>query len=243
MSKLKFFGIITIIVSLALPHIVFAETRSHSGGFRYSMNEVAPDRHRIIRENGKRVERFELRHGDCNWYPNKGRDCKTHRERVEVSGKTYDKVGQTVCYRFDLKLPKDYREMSPKQTLGQWHDRKYGDAFSNRYRQGNFILSRQYGGGTVDTKRIPFRKGKWNSLQYRFNIQNNKTGSIEVWLDGKKVYNAQKISVLPKGLKSWYFKYGIYRSHLHRFKGKTRPTQIAFYRNIKRFAGKSCQNL
>ncbi|WAJ30972.1 heparin lyase I family protein [Antarcticirhabdus aurantiaca] len=207
-------------------------------GFNYYVQEAAPDRHR--RTSGG-VERFVLKAGDCAWRWNDrlSEDCEEHRERVEVRSLTEDRVGEVVCYRFDLMLPADYPEMSPKQLLGQWHNGR-DNTFRNRYERGVFEVGISYQGRLTHRVRVPFQKGRWNSFVYRFSW--TRIGSAEVWLDGRKVANFQDVRLLPGRTKSVYFKYGIYRSDMDDYRGAA-PTQSASYRNVARFTGLKCRGI
>jgi hypothetical protein len=205
-------------------------------GFSYYVQEAAPDRHRRL---GGGVEQFTLKGGDCDWRWNgrRSEDCEENRERVEVRSLTEDRVGETVCYRFELKLPADYPEMSPKQLLGQWHNGR-DSTFRNRYENGVFEVSISYNGRQVRPVRVPFQKGRWNSFVYRFTW--NRIGSAEVWLGGRKVADFRDVRLLPARVRSVYFKYGVYRSDMDDYPG-TGPTQIALFRNVARFGGAKCR--
>lgn len=228
-------------LSISLAILLAAVSTSSAGdGFSSELQRSGSHSYQNVSHAGERAERFELRHGDCK---GTDRDCATNRERVEARSNTYDKVGETVCYSYRLFIPADYAEMSPKQTLGQWHDTKYGDAFSVRYMNGKMWFSRNLGDAEVDKLFFPISKGSWNEFAFRFRLANDATGSIEAWINGRKVFDRPSVQVLPVGLGRWYFKYGIYRSHLNQFSGPVRPTQVAYYSRVKRFGGGACQSL
>jgi hypothetical protein len=205
-------------------------------GFTYKRRIVADDRHKVV----DNIHSFIVKEGDC-LLGEKNNDCKTHRERAEIRSIDHDKVGEYYCYSFSLKIPENYLEMSPKQTLGQWHDGVYGDAFSNRYENEKLFFSQQLAGKTIYTYDLPYEKGKWLKLTYRFKFDSFK-GSFEVWADNKKVINKNRRKTITPESHFTYFKLGLYRSHLNRFKGKKKPTQIVQYRDVKRWSGETCLN-
>lgn len=212
------------------------ETDKAVSGFRYRLKLIQKNNHSIEVVNKREEHIFKLNPGDCY-----DEDCKTSRERIELRSLNEELIPSTVCYSYSLFIPKDYNEMSPKQTLGQWHDSKYGDLFSNRYEDGILKFSYQYKGETKKQHIIPYSKGSWINLSYKFFLS-YKNGFYNVYSDNKLLFTKRYFNFIPKDISSIYLKLGIYRSHLFRFTGKSLPIQSVKYHSIKRFKGKECKD-
>lgn len=174
--------------------------------------------------------RFELRAGDCA----KHFDCQTYRERIEIKEAWRPPLNKTVWYRFNLKLPEDYPEMSPKQILGQWHDGAR-PALSNRYENGKFWLDLMSGGHKT-THRFPvasFAKGEWNEFVYAIRWSDDGEGRLQAWINGELITDFKGPTLSADWTKPPRFKIGIYRSHLDRLDTPA-PTQIAFAKQYSR---------
>ena len=238
------------------------KTTSHSG-FKthefYSMPKKDYS-HKYIKDSsnaraGKAYQRFELRDGDC--FYSKGsswNDCKSDRERFEFSSKPRQKPKGKQCYGYSIKLDKDFQDVAPTNTdLGQVHQiggpkGKAGGfksfppliqigAENNKLLFGWHMLT----GDKNNIKDVKIKKtlveihkirGKWTDISFCLDYKNKK---MDAWVNGEK-----KVQILKSPInfepKSTYFKFGIYRSFVSRYKkikGKI-PTQVVFYDEVRR---------
>ena len=204
---------------------------------------------------GDAYQRFELRAGDCFPEPDgKWNDCETDRERFEFSSQPEQKPQGRECYGYSLKLAKDFIPLDPTNTdLGQvhqiggpkgtagglrsfppliqigaskkhlmfgWHELT-GDANNVRDKKRTYKLAK-----------LSDLKGKWTDISFCLDYENNR---MDAWVNGKKKVEIKKspINFMPKVT---YFKYGIYRSFISRYKSRKGelPTQIVFYDEVRR---------
>lgn len=204
---------------------------------------------------GRFYQRFELRDGDC-FPPQDGgwNDCETDRERFEFSGIPDQKPGGKHCYGYSLKLDESFEPVSPASTdLGQVHQiggpKGRAGGFTSfppiiqigaKYNRLTFGWHELTGdeNNIIDQKRefelakIDEIKGKWTDISFCLDFKNRR---MDAWVNGKK-----KVEILRSPIKfmpeSIYFKYGIYRSFISRYKkfhGKA-PTQIVYYDEVRR---------
>ena len=216
--------------------------------------------HKYIKDSsnaraGKAYQRFELRDGDC--FYSKGsswNDCKSDRERFELSSKPRQKPKGKQCYGYSIKLDKNFQDVAPTNTdLGQVHQKggpkgtaggfksippliQIG-AENNKLVFGWHMLT----GDKNNIKDVKIKKtlveihkikGKWTDISFCLDYKNKR---MDAWVNGEK-----KVQILKSPInfepKSTYFKFGIYRSFVSRYKkikGKI-PTQVVFYDEVRR---------
>ena len=204
---------------------------------------------------GQAYQRVELRDGDC--FFEKGgtwNDCKMNRERFEFSSRPYQGPIGKQCYGYSIKLSDDFKSVQPTSTsLAQVHQKggakgKAGGLKSTppiiqivaKYDWVNFGWHRLSGDiNNVYDKRIDFglakisaMRGVWTDISFCLDYQNKR---MDAWVNGDK-----KVEVLESPIRfipeKTYFKYGIYRSFVSRYKkfyGKI-PTQIVYYDEVRR---------
>jgi hypothetical protein len=199
-------------------------------GDGYSYYVQAVDESRYARANG--VETFQVKAGDY-WNGPDGSDALNYRERCEARATTEDAVGSTWRYAFHLKIPEDYPEFSPKQTLCQWHNGGYDSVF-NRYEEGVFtICLNNKETGVFDETPVTVTKGVWNTFSYSF-TWHATAGAVTASVNGRTVLRRSGFALLPAAASSVYFKYGIYRNMQAVLVG---PDQQVSYRRVSRAAG------
>jgi len=199
-------------------------------GDGYSYYVQAVDEIRYARVNG--VETFLVKAGDY-WNGPDGSDAQNYRERCEARVTTEDAVGSTWRYAFHLKIPEDYPEFSPKQTLGQWHNGSYDSVF-NRYEEGVFtICLNNKETGVFDETEVTVTQGVWNTFSYTF-TWHPTAGAVAASVNGRTVLRRSGFALLPAATPSVYFKYGIYRNMAA---GLVGPDQPVSYRRVSRAAG------
>lgn len=208
----------------------------------------------------KNIEIFEVRNGDCSF--NKGwSDCKKDRERSELSGKKDNYRESEYWYGWSIYFPNNYTNIYPtKVALGQFHQKSSHPVWMFQNSSGGYHLDQQVHGRTeryyklLDDKEL---RGKWNKIKLHVKWSTTNNGFFRAWVNGvKKVdYSGQTMTASQV-----YFKYGVYRSFMSRYKGYKQvdanmdliikrkenpnkvfeevqikvPTQIVYYSNVKR---------
>jgi hypothetical protein len=227
---------------------VFLKMPKNEHNFKYIKNK---DEARA----GEAYQRFELRQGDC--FLRKGssmNDCKRDRERFEFSSRQRQQAKGKQCYSYSLKLANDFKTIHPTNTaLGQIHQRggpkgktggfksvppiiqigaKHNQLFLNFIKLTGDKNNVHEESLQYKLANISDMKDVWTDISFCLDYKNSK---IEAWINGKKKVDALEspINFMPKDT---YFKYGIYRSFISRYKnihGKI-PTQIVFYDEVRR---------
>ncbi len=184
-----------------------------------------------IARRGKTSLRFETRNGDCSQGSNgQLNDCKTNRERTEVSDLWLAPLNQHVYYAYSIYIPKDYNEMdAPYQILGQFHDNEANN-FDNQYANGKMYINFKYNHhDRMHLYLTDFTKGQWHDFVYDAIWSKTDKGRIIVKMDGKEIVDYRGQNVSDTSNVGPYFKLGNYRSHMERYKHGTHPTQIVYY--------------
>ena len=203
---------------------------------------------------GKYFQRFEVRDGDC-FGDDSWNDCENDRERVEFSAEPEQRPKKNQCYGYSLMLSKDFIDTYPTNaSLGQVHqkggptgtagglasfppliqiDARGGYLFFNWHELSgsatNVIDRSQY----HILKRLKDMKEVWTDISFCLDFKNKR---MDAWVDGIKKVEILKSPIFFKP-KSIYFKHGIYRSFISKYKklnNRKMPTQIVFYDEIRR---------
>ena len=188
------------------------------------------------------VERFEVRAGDCGSQSGWS-DCKNDRERSELSDYNRDPNGSYRWYSWEFFVPMNYPNVYPtKVALGQWHSVKSSPNFMLQNSSGGLYLDNQVTSNydNAYTRLISKEdlRGKWHRITAEAKwSKDNDVGYFNVWVNG-----IQKVSykgrTMQKKAQGAYFKYGVYRSFLKRYKNSKNvdevPTQIVYYVNVRK---------
>ena len=235
--------------------------KTKRSGFRFHVNFMDHNDHNFqyIKDKsraraGKYFQRFEVRDGDC-FADDSWSDCDTDRERVEFSARPRQHANQNQCYGYSLMLSKDFVDTHPTNTtLGQVH--QYGGPTGtaggfasfppliqiDALRGYLFFNWHELGGSATNVIDFPrYKKLKplkdmkevWTDISFCLDFRNKR---IDAWVDGIKKVEILKSPIFfrPKGI---YFKHGIYRSFISRYKqltGGKMPSQIVFFDEIRR---------
>ena len=185
------------------------------------------------------VERFEVRHGDCE-ADNGWSDCDRDRERSELSEqKKRTTRGKSYWYGWSLYLPEDYINVYPtKVALGQFHQVEAPPVWMFQNSSGGYHLDRQVHGSTreyfelIDEENL---RGKWHHIEVNARWSEGADGFFKVWVNGeqKADYSGQTMTAMKV-----YFKYGVYRSFMSRYRRANGidevPGQVAYFANVRR---------
>jgi hypothetical protein len=187
------------------------------------------------------VQRFEVRPGDCTSH-----DCYRDRERSELGEEdASSRVGDEYWYEFSFYLPKDFPNIYPAKTaLGQFHQKgvtsppvlfQYGipqgsDTSSyyldlNQTKLGHFPL--------ISERSL---RGRWHDIRVHARWSTAADGLIRVYVNGR--LTADVAGPNTTHVSPIYFKYGVYRSFLSRYKsahGSAEvPAQSALFRSVRK---------
>lgn len=189
----------------------------------------------------KIVERFEVKPGDCEserYWDTYWSDCDNDRERSELCERGEKNwVGTTWWYSWYMYVPEGYINIYPTKTaLGQFHQESGSPVFMFQNHKGGLYLDdlqrnpKYY----ILIKKKSF-KGKWHKFVVNAHWSLNKDGYFKVWVNDELKVDI-KNNTMTKAIA--YFKYGIYRSFMSRYrkaKGKHDvPGQIVYYADIKK---------
>ena len=219
--------------------------RGTFGPFQRSLNTKAHGYAVIADPTGAapvpKIERFEVRPGDCG--RNSGwNDCENDRERSELGerGKSTG-PGQTWWYGWHLYVPEDYINVFPtKVALGQFHQHRSHVVWMFQNAGGGYHLDDQVRGKTSRYyELIPETelRGRWHRIEVQAKWSRESDGFLRVWVNGE-----QKVDYAGRTMTAdfVYFKYGVYRSYVSRYKNATGsdavPAQTALYANVRRSA-------
>ncbi|MDA0664627.1 MAG: polysaccharide lyase [Proteobacteria bacterium] len=236
-------GYCAVLIGLFAPAVCGAADRGAFGPFERSLNStpygyiVVPDPTGTAPT--ATVERFEVRPGDCS--ANRGwDDCATDRERSELSERgDREPAGSTRWYGWSFFLPAGFPEIHPaKLALGQFHQEKSHVIWMFQQTPGGLYLDDQVAGHTrryhplIDAAAL---RGRWHRIEVAARWTRNEDGYFRVWVNG-----IRKVDYAGRTMSAdiVYFKYGVYRSFISRFRNATGtqdvPTQTVLYANIRR---------
>lgn len=195
--------------------------------------------------DGTKVERFELRAGDCS---KRHKDCSRDRERVEFYEKgKMQSLGKEVWVGWSVYVPKDFpiqgRKMNVK--LGQFHQLGgSGPELLFELNDSNFVVKLQNPNVRDDDPMRPkgdFKRatlasrsavlGRWTRVVVNANWSRSADGFVTIWVNGKKKFSYAGPTTNDTG--KIYFRYGLYRSFVSRCGGPC-PTLISYYKNVVR---------
>lgn len=197
-----------------------------------------------IRAPGVATERFEVRPGDCAATPSWD-DCANDRERAEMSESTFTQspVGSEGWYSYSLFVPAGSPSVYPTKTaVGQLHQRdqreppvQFQIGVSRKGFAGLFLDMIQTNGGQYPLVPLAELTGRWIDIVIHARWSGNADAFMHVYVNGVLLAKHEGPTTLHSN--PIYFKYGIYRSFMSRYKkqyGHPAPTQIVFYSWIKK---------
>jgi len=224
--------------------------KGNFGIFQRSLNNTSHGYQIIPDPTGtapvKYVEKFEVRPGDCSsnstW-----NDCSNDRERSELSERyKTTKSGSEFWYGWSVYFPMDYTNVYPtKVALGQFHQQGSHVIWMFQNSNGGYHIDNQVRGHSekydilIPEKEL---RGKWHKIEIHVKWDTKYTGFMKVWVNGIQKSNFEGRTMDASRV---YFKYGLYRSYLSRYKraeNKTDvPAQTVYFANVKR--GKTRKDL
>jgi hypothetical protein len=210
------------------------------GGFNNSLNNTKPYAYKISKDltaqaPTKNIEIFELRHGDC-FKDKTWNDCINDRERMELKQKNTSLIDhQTHWYGWSFYIPENYQDVSPvKLSIAQFYDEGAAEpVWMFQLNEDGLYIDNQFNkAGLVKllVKKSDLVK-KWHTIQLEMISSRKSDGKLNIWVDGAQVFTYNGATFKSN---EFYFKYGLYRSFLSRWKNQTKiPTQIIYFSNVK----------
>ena len=216
--------------------------RGNFGPFRRSLNDIPAD-YQVIPDPtstapSKMIEKFLVKDGDCGktatW-----NDCEMDRERSELSEKERtNKEGSVIWYGWSLYFPKDYPQIYPtKVALGQFHQDDSSPLWmfqqndEGYFLEGNFLSPKK----VYELVKDKNLREKWHKIEIEIKWSAKADGYLKLWVNGEPKVDYKGPT---KQSHEVYFKYGLYRSFLNRYKSakkvKSIPEQYVYYANVKR---------
>ena len=207
---------------------------------RRSLNNNRPYAHTIIDDvtksaPTKKIERFELRAGDCSKDPTWD-DCKTDRERTELVQRVLSEINnKTRWYGWSFYFPKNHKDVWPvKLTISQFLDEGYDlPAWVFHVNNKGIVIENTLTrpGLTQLLIKKEDMLEKWHNIQIETFFSKKEDGKFNIWVNGKEVF---KYSGATLKSDVYFFKYGLYRAFLSRAKKRKRiPTQYIYFSNLR----------
>lgn len=183
------------------------------------------------------IEIFEVRDSDCT-QNSTWNDCTSDRERSELSQKHKStKEHSRYSYSWYFYLPNDFINIYPtKTTLGQFHQVGAKPAWMFQVTDKGLILENHL--QKPNPKFTLIKKenllGKWHRIECDI-LWDKQNGFSKLWVNDKLIIDYKGSTMSADII---YFKYGLYRAFLSRYKKAKKvnniPTQKVYYSNIKR---------
>lgn len=217
--------------------------KGNFGAFQRSLNTTSYGYDVIVDPTGEAptdmVEVFDVRPGDCGvtqgWS-----DCVNDRERSELSERSKSTgAGSEFWYGWSLYFPEDYPDIYPtKVALGQFHQPKSHVVWMFQQNDKGYQLDQQVWGMTskyytlIDAEAL---RGRWHQIEVNARWSKDSTGFMKVYVNGelKADYSGQTMTA-----QAVYFKYGLYRSFMGRYKSRFNteqvPAQKVYFAHVRR---------
>jgi len=192
----------------------------------YAIQQLGPDHFR-----------FEVRAGD-NWK----HDTDFSRNRAELKSDTAQPLGQDVWFSYQMNIHGGPASTARFCLLGQFHhsndpwDIGGSPPFAiNLYPQTNTLrFIKRYTADrktttTIDTvmyETPPIRRDRWMHIVGHIVFGWNGDGTVELWLDGRKIVDLPHTSIGYNDMVGPYWKFGIYR-------GQAPETLVVEYANME----------
>lgn len=189
------------------------------------------------------VERFEVRPGDCGAHSSWD-DCATDRERSELSERQKTtKSGDEHWYGWSVYFPADFVDVFPtKVTLGGFRQVKSHVIWRFQLVEHGYTLKDHvYGRDRRTHPVIPETelRGRWHRIEVQAKWSHGSDGFLRVWVNGRRKVDYAGRTMTADVV---YFKYGVYRSALSRYKkangANEVPAQTVLYANVSRAASR-----
>ena len=197
---------------------------------------------------GKKSQRFEIRHGDCDsvgW-----NDCNHDRRRVERAFELGANIENKVNWiGYSIYIPEDFVDVDPANTtVGQVKLVGYRAPMWNMVasKGGLRFIANASGNNNCMVVKMDELRGKWTDIQIGVDWSSNKEfrkgafewGSFaEIWVNGKQVEDCYFPEPLLKKQffkarnKKWkvnfHFDWGIYNAYVSRWLDKNKTTDVA----------------
>jgi hypothetical protein len=211
---------------------------------------------------GKKSQRFEARHGDCDSFG--WNDCKNDRRRIERAFELGANIeNKTNWTGFSIYIPEDFVDVDPANTtVGQVKLVGYKAPMWNMVasKGGLRFIANASGNNNCMVVRMDDLRGKWTDIQIGVDWSTNKEfqkgafewGSFaEIWANGKQVEDCyfpepilqkQFLKDRKKKFKSnFHYDWGIYNAYVSRwlYENKTKNVTLNGYSDTHLVTGRS----
>ena len=183
----------------------------------------------------KKIEKFELRAGDCTKDPI-WNDCASDRERIELVQRVLSQINnKTQWYGWSFYFPENYKDVWPvKLTISQFLDEGFDlPAWVFHVNDKGIVIENTLtrpGLTQLLIKKSDMLK-KWHTIHVEAFFSKKEEGKFNIWVNGQEVF---KYSGPTLKSDIYFFKYGLYRAFLSRAKKRKRiPTQNIYFSNVR----------
>lgn len=191
---------------------------------------------------GTQSLRFEVRAGDCGRDPRRfgWDDCARDRERHELIQRgDRQKEGREFWYGWSIFAPEDWPNVFPaKVAIGQFHQRGDHVVWMFQNAGGGLHVDNQVPGRTIALLPLIAAKdfrGRWHDIAVHARWSREADGFFRVFVNGAPAYEHAGATMTAEEV---YFKFGIYRSFVSRWRAATGkrdlPTQVLYLDEIRR---------
>jgi hypothetical protein len=210
------------------------------GKFNNSLNNTRMYAYKVSKDitlqaPTKFIEIFELRSGDC-FKDETWNDCLNDRERIELKQKKSLFIDhQTHWFGWSFFIPENYQDVSPvKLSIAQFYDEGASQpVWMFQLNEKGLYIDNQFNKAGL-VKLLVSKSDlvkKWHQIQIEMIGSRKSDGVLNIWVNGKQVFK-YKGAIFKSN--EYYFKYGLYRSFLSRWKKTVKvPTQIIYFSNVK----------
>lgn len=226
---------------LLIPLTSFSSEHGSFGVLKRSLNNSFPHAYKTSNDvtksaPTKMIEIFELRYGDCSkdktW-----NDCTNDRERIEITQRDSSFTDQSVWwYGWSFFLPENFKDVSPvKLSIAQFYDEGSNTpAWMFQIKKDGLYVENKM--ARPEVSKLLIEKSnlikKWHDIQIETLFSKKDNGKFNVWVDKKLAFSYSGTTLKSD---EYYFKYGLYRSFLSRWKKSTPiPTQNIYFSNVKK---------
>lgn len=211
------------------------------GPFQRSLNDTAHGYAVVADPTGAastaRVERFEVRPGDCGETAGFS-DCASDRERSELAQVPGSRIrpGTEAWYGWYLYLPADFPNVFPTKTvLGQFHQTRSHPLFMFLHTPEGLVLDNRVARGQPDVLiREAALRERWHSINVHARWSRGDDGFFRVYVGDELRAEHRGATVTANEV---YLKYGVYRSFVSRYRTRfgadAVPAQSAYFADVR----------
>lgn len=136
-------------------------------------------------------------------------------ERADMDSGHYPLLNQDAWYSFSVLFPTNFPLVDTRLVFGTCKQSDVARPIvAQRFRKGRHTLTVEAHGKRKEFSLPKPKLGAWHDMVYHLRYAEDKTGRVEVWMDGKKVADYAGPTAEPNFKNAFYFKMGLYRDQM-----------------------------